>query len=705
MEQTTIHIICNAHIDPVWLWTLEAGVDEVLATCAAACDLLNRNPDVVFTRGEAWAYEVIERLDPRLFQRIRRHVARGQWSVVGGWYLQPDCNLPGAEGFRKQIELGRDYFRSRFGRFPRVAYNVDSFGHTHALPDLMAEAGQTAYVMMRPQEYEKKLPARLFRWRGRPGGPAITTFRIAGAYNTSRGPSLDHLRLSLRGLPKGIRHTMCFVGVGDHGGGPSQELVDWIRAHRDALPGARLVFSSPERFFRAVARDVSRLPVVTGELQHHAVGCYSVHREGKVALRRAEHALVEAGHALSLEPALKKRHAARLREAWARLCFNQFHDLAGGTCLPSAYPLMRDQLGHALAVAEDACVEASRVRAGRLAPDPLQRLVVVNQSGVHFDDWIEHEPWLDWMAWQPDQVLLDENDRVVPHQVLETESATWGTSPRLLFRFASKPGQIRVFRIGRGHPVQGGPIRLRASHTNGSLSARLGGVSFSLPTLELVEDRTDTWSHGVDRFDGRVVGRAVWGRPRQVDSGPLMAAWSADGRVGRSPASIELRAYRDEAFLEVRLKVNWIETWRLLRLRWAQPSRIRFCRDGGSAGALRRPSDGAERPVHDYTTLALENGTVAAAVFPEVFSISSHGRSLHLTLLRSAVMAHHDPHDGVKERGTVSDRGEHRFLVRLYPSRAPGPVDLAQAAAGLHRAPRVVELTRGMPARPARPWQ
>ena len=69
--------------------------------------------------------------------------------------------------------------------------------------------------MMRPQEHELKLPARLFRWRGFRGEQPVTTFRIASAY-TTRTISLEHVRAALTELPPGIQQTMCFVGVGDH---------------------------------------------------------------------------------------------------------------------------------------------------------------------------------------------------------------------------------------------------------------------------------------------------------------------------------------------------------------------------------------------------------------------------------------------------------------------------------------------------------
>jgi alpha-mannosidase len=298
----TVHLVLNAHIDPVWLWPWQSGLDEVLATCRSACDRLDNNPDIVFTRGEAWAYDVVERTDPELFARISAHVTAGRWEIVGGWWIQPDCNLPTALGLQRQIELGRDYFQSRFGQFPRVGFNVDSFGHAAALPGLMRRYGQDRYVMMRPQEHEKALPARLFRWRGQENGEEVTTFRIARAYAT-RDVTAEHILASLEGLPAGISHTMCFVGVGDHGGGPTERQIQWCRDHTEVFDGCRLEFSSPSRFFDAVSQDAADLPLVTGELQHHAVGCYSVSRAIKVAVRRAEETLAQAEIVAEADPA------------------------------------------------------------------------------------------------------------------------------------------------------------------------------------------------------------------------------------------------------------------------------------------------------------------------------------------------------------------------------------------------------------------
>lgn len=136
-----VHRIFNAHIDPVRLWPWLAGVDEVLATCRSACDRLDANSDLIFSRGEAWAYHVVEPLDPPLFARILKHIDAGRWKIVGGRWVQPDCNQRSGWAMQKQIELGQRYFQKTFRKSPLVGYNVDSFGQTATLFGYIHQAG------------------------------------------------------------------------------------------------------------------------------------------------------------------------------------------------------------------------------------------------------------------------------------------------------------------------------------------------------------------------------------------------------------------------------------------------------------------------------------------------------------------------------------------------------------------------------------
>jgi len=695
--RVTIHMIGQAHLDPVWLWGWQAGLDEVLATCRTACDLLDDYPDFIFTRAEAWSYQQIERLDPALFARIRALVAGRRWEIVGGWWLQPDCNFPSGVGFERQIAVGKRYLLDRFGIFPEIGYNVDSFGHAATLPGMMAAAGQRAYVMMRPQEHELTLPARVFRWRGYPEGAEVTTFRIAGSYGS--GPhALDegHIRRTLEALPAGLTHTMCFYGVGDHGGGPTARLIEWITDHQEAFDGCRLEFSSPSRFFAAIAAQIPTLPLVTGELQHHAIGCYSVQRAIKTGVRSAEHRLRQAETLPDAAP-------ETLEPAWQQVSFAQFHDILGGTCIPSAYPPVYDMLATARHTAEETLQYRLRDQLRTLPNDPRQRLVLYNASDDGYNGYAEMEPWTQWRTWQSGWRLLDAGGQVVPYQLLPSESVAFGIA-RLLYRACLAPGALEVRYIDTGdHPTPVLPNlpasdEWLANSTGVSVDVSAAGwmqfpdgTTVLLPRLALIGDLSDNWSHGIDRYPSGPVVSPVWNAPTLLHHGPLMSALLHTGTIGDSTLRAEWRVYADLPFIELRLDVHWREQRKLLKLVCPLTGAPVQREDGIPGGSLLREQDGKERPLQDWTRTA-----TMGVVCPDVFALDGTPARLRFTLLRAAIMAHHEPNLGMSPTAVFTDQGVHHFRFRFYGAEHATPARLTADSLALHRPLITAEMTRGM---------
>ena len=115
MKEKTLYLICNAHLDPVWLWNMEEGISAALSTFHTAADFCENYDGFVFNHNEALLYQWIEEYDLPLFERIQSLVKDGKWHIMGGWYLQPDCNMPSGESFLRQIRSGQEYFREKFG--------------------------------------------------------------------------------------------------------------------------------------------------------------------------------------------------------------------------------------------------------------------------------------------------------------------------------------------------------------------------------------------------------------------------------------------------------------------------------------------------------------------------------------------------------------------------------------------------------------
>ena len=583
----TVHMIGNAHLDPVWLWRWQAGVGEAIATCRSAADRMDEYPDFVFTRSDMWLHEQIEKLDPALFERICKQVKNGRWQIVGGWYIQPDCNLPTVESFRKHISMGKAYFRDKFGVDVTVGYNVDSFGHNAMIPSFLQEAGYDSYVMMRPMAHEKELPSALFRWRS-PDGAEVLVWRIPRAYTASQEYLTEHIKASLELADPEIGHVMCFYGVGDHGGGPTKRQIEWIIKNRNAIPNAELIFSHPRAFFDAVKPFTERLPVVEEELQYHSIGCYTVVHEVKQNMRRAEHGLVSAEKTISTYPEdAMKDDSNKIDEAWRKVLYNQFHDIYAGTSLASAYDDARDQLGSARDTADSIINDTLFRRMRRLPDDRFQRIFVFNPSDRDFKGYVQHDPWLNWGSFK--DCITDEKGDSMLCQRVQHESVT-RDKQRLIWYAEIPAGGERVYQLRADGALPTFESDLKhdiysisnnfwqitcaddGSHLINVQRKSDGASLFKTEGIELASqyDHSDTWSHGISSFRERIAGKFRVRRTVVEETGPIRTAIRIDAKYRESRLTIWARLYANDPRLELRIWVNWNQHLQILNLDFVQ---------------------------------------------------------------------------------------------------------------------------------------
>ncbi|MBQ3866896.1 MAG: hypothetical protein II776_08330, partial [Clostridia bacterium] len=188
MEEKLRHdfyFVGNAHIDPVWQWRWQEGSCEAKATIRSALDRMKEYPEFIFVCSASAIFEWLEDFDPAMIEEIRQRVREGRFVIVGGWFVQPDCNLPSGEGFARQGLYGQRYFKEKFGVTARTGYNVDSFGHNAQIPQILKKQGMDQYVACRPGFTEKELPSHVFWWEA-PDGSRVLMARLLRGYNTSR---------------------------------------------------------------------------------------------------------------------------------------------------------------------------------------------------------------------------------------------------------------------------------------------------------------------------------------------------------------------------------------------------------------------------------------------------------------------------------------------------------------------------------------
>ena len=222
-----LHLICNAHLDPVWQWDWNEGATAALATFYSAAELADEY-DYIFCHNEALLYEYIEEYDPALFARIQELVKAGKWHIMGGWYVQPDCNVPSGEGFVRQIETGLKYFKEKFDYRPTVAVNFDSFGHTQGLVQILKKCGFNGYLFCRPMPEFMTLPDMAFRWIGFDGSE-VKAVRIEdeNIYCSKLGNAVNEIKRKMQPWMK-EEVGIALWGVGNHGGGASRKDLSEI---------------------------------------------------------------------------------------------------------------------------------------------------------------------------------------------------------------------------------------------------------------------------------------------------------------------------------------------------------------------------------------------------------------------------------------------------------------------------------------------
>ncbi len=345
-----VHLICNAHLDPVWQWEWEEGAAAALSTFRVAAGFCETYDGFVFNHNEAILYRWVEEYDPALFARIQRLVAKGSWHIMGGWYLQPDCNMPNGESFVRQILIGKAYFREKFGVEPTTAINFDPFGHTRGLVQILRKTGYDSYLFCRPDNNNCPLPADDFHWIGYDGSQVIG-HRSAEFYNSQLG----HARAKVENWLAGHQERevgMILWGIGNHGGGPSRSDLENLSALMGEKADMTIRHSTPEAYFQQLRETGCALPRHAGDLNAWATGCYTSQIRLKQRHRLLESTFYQTEKMLTQasQLGLLSYPRAEMREALYDLLLAEFHDIIPGSSIQPVEEMSLRVMDHALEI-------------------------------------------------------------------------------------------------------------------------------------------------------------------------------------------------------------------------------------------------------------------------------------------------------------------------------------------------------------------
>jgi len=419
----TIDIVGNAHIDAAWLWRWDETVDVVRNTWRTAAKLLEKYPGTTFAASAAAYYEWLEAYEPELLRGIQRLQREGRWAPVGGWWVEADANLPSGEALVRQALYGQRTYARLFGTTARVAWIPDTFGYAWTLPQIFRKSGLDYFVTQKLRwndTDEWSADRNLFWWEGR-DGTRILTYIPYGYTHQLQPTSLAEEWKASRDSTAG-RQMLVLYGVGDHGGGPTMEMLDGARelARIPTFPPLRGVL--PAQALGRMEKGAGAAPVIDDELylEYHR-GVYTSQAAMKMWNRRMEGLLdaaeAAAAHASFVAPpdAWYNYPRGALTAAWTTTLFNQFHDLLPGSGIGAIYTDAADAYREAERTADMTLGRAAETIAATLDTRPpvegAEPYLVLNPSG-HPRDGVVAIPWTAGAAR-----VLDGDGRPLPTAV------------------------------------------------------------------------------------------------------------------------------------------------------------------------------------------------------------------------------------------------------------------------------------------------
>lgn len=685
------HLIGHAHIDPVWLWPWQEGISVVHSTFRSALDRMNETPDFAFTASSAQFYEWVAENDPEMLAEIRKRVGEGRWNVVGGWWVEPDMNIPGGEAMVRQGLYGQRTLEKLTGRRATVAFNPDSFGHTGTLPQIIKSQGMDNYVFMRPGPGEKEIPADMFWWEG-PDGSSVLTYRIPISYNDSRSVRgrLEKVMEQFRDQP--FRSFMSYYGAGDHGGGATKENIASIKEIQDESGAPVLIFSTPEKYFAEIRGDKNlNLPVIKDDLQHHAVGCYTAEAEIKKNNRLAEAALITAEKISALGSVIWNFNYPReeFTSAWKRVLFLQFHDSLAGTSVPEHSASAREGYSYALDVAHQAVYKAVQKLEWQIeSKDPSsQYMIAFNPHAWDIKGNIEYD--FNWDLKTP-STAEDEKGNLLRHQWTAGTTET-GSRKGIVVRTTIPALGYRQIRIRAGEPQDAMPgVRAAGNsieneflkltvHESGSIGLldKENGIEVFRGNCSgcraiVIDDPSDTWSHDIKSFSKEIgsFGNAIVKIP---ETGPLRGIIRSVSEYGDSTLTIDWILYAGARTVEAKVSLNWNEKLKMVKFSFPVNVDSPEATYETSYGFIRRKANGDEDPGQrwiDVTGTGKGAAYGLAVINDAKYGYSVKGNDMRISVIRSAVFAHHIPRVLEMDKEHIwQDQGIHTFRMMLVPHR------------------------------------
>ena len=626
------YMIGNTHFDPVWLWRWDEAMSSITATFRSALERMKEYPDFKYSFVTPPVFEWIKKTSPEMFEEIKQRVAEGRWELAEGWWVQPDCYSAMGESYVRQGLYGQKYLKENFGKYSETVFNIDSFGHSPVLPQILSKSGIKYYVLCRPEERHIELKAPLFNWKSADGS-SVLAYRDDAPYNYDVAEAIDKVQNS-------DYDSMVVYGVTDHGGAPTIKAIEEIRKREDA------VFSTVKEFFENRETDYT----VDKELLTGDFGPYSNHCGIKALNRIAEYAVLNAEKASVISG---DYDSEALKKCWLDILFNQFHDILGGASIKDAYFDAGNMLGRAIATANEIMhfnllKVTNNINMPGKNPDNAWNIVVWNMNVIPYNGYIEAETqWLhEFPAYDKGIELEDSEGNKYECQIIREKSVIPAFRSRFVFKAEIPSMGYKAFKaIQTGEEIlKEYPDLTSQVETKGykiSFSENTGQIQSVFDKKEnkqictnllypvCFEDDGDTWAFNINGY-GEMCEPFKLDGIDVTEKGCMRTIIKATYSFRKSKLEMYYTLYEKESYMDIKYRVNWNEKHLVLKLMTDLQEDTH--RVSVPYGSIIRKESVADIPMGEW--LKTENLIFASN---KIFAYNLENHRLGFTVLRSPI--------------------------------------------------------------------
>ncbi len=683
-----------AHMDLAWMWTWRESIEVVHHTTQSVLNIMKKFPDFKYSMSSAAAYVWLEKYYPALFREVQQKVKEGRWEVMGGMWVEPDCNLPSGESLVRQVLYAKRYFQKKFGVDVKICWIPDSFGYNWNLPQILVRSGFEGFITHKINWNDtNKFPYRFFWWEAPDGSKIMAYIPESGYGHNLVGYDLitfiQHEQKEL-----GLGKVFVIYGVGNHGGGPTMKMLEKAEneIHAPAFLDVKLVRS--DAFFDSMTpTEKAILPVWNSELylEFHR-GTYTSQAKTKRHNRKVTELAISAEKAAALAGLYDEPYPSRdFAHIWHTILFNQFHDILPGSSINEVYRDANREYQEAQALGEDILHHSLQVIAQHINTQGQgEALVIFNPNAWQRTDIAsvklgrleKDQPW----------TIRNERGQIIPSQIVDRTPL----GARLIFRAKDIPSLgYKVYRLCKGKsPVSESILSItRTALKNERLSVRLNpqtGLMESLKDLtenrevlaaprgNLLQLRTiepnDAWNlhfkgPWIDLDSACVVEPVEFGPVRvtlhvkHCFLGPQKSNASPTEGFPSSFFDQYISLYAGFPFVEVRNHVEWWEKHKMLKVAFPVAIHAKtatyeipyatIARSTGNRTSFEKAR--FEVPAQRWADLSQSDYGVSL-INESKYGYDIKGNLMRLSLLRSPT--HPDP---------MADRGYQDFSYLIYP--------------------------------------